>query len=238
MATIKKKSYEKLSQENIQKVLGLLNPVDSQQKAISKKEACEILNISYNTSRLAKILKDYVELKEFTATRKALNKGKAATAEEIQHTVIEYLKGATVSSIATSLFRSPGFVKAIIERVGVPQKPKEEDLTNGVSYLPEQCVSDYFEEGELAWSARYHTLVKVQKELSEDMQAARKGMSFTDYENKYACKAYQIYVLEAVDSEDSFFPGVQTGGYNAYALACDLGSLNHLKELGVDLGKL
>ena len=223
--------------ENIQKVIDLLEPLDGS-KAITKKEACAILNISYSTTRLAKIIQDYLDTKAFAEKRKAINKGKSATKEEIQYSVIAYLRGETVSSIAASLFRSSGFVKAVIDRLGVPQRGNDESTINGVDYLPDSCVSDSFTNGQMVWSARYHTLVKVQEELTVEFQAARKGMKVTDYENIYGSKCYQIYILENINSEDSFFPGVQTGGYNAYALAYDLGSLTHLEELGVDLGKL
>lgn len=217
----------------------LLNPSDSaSQKPISKKEACEILNISYNTTRLAKIIQDHLDTQKFIETRKSLNKGKSATPEEIQSVVIEYLRGENISNIAAGLFRSAGFVKSIIERIGVPQRGNEDDMVNNVDYLPEQCVADSFEENELAWSARYHTLVRVGKELTIEFQESRKGMKVIDYEAKYGAKCYQIYVIENVNSEDSFFPGVQTGGYNAYALAYDLGSLRHLKALGINLDKL
>ena len=56
---IKKKSYEKLSDSNIKYVVGLL----SGDSPITKKEACNILNISYNTTRLNAILESYQDYK-------------------------------------------------------------------------------------------------------------------------------------------------------------------------------
>lgn len=196
-----------------------------------------MLNISYNTTRLQKIINEFTELEQYVANRKAQNKGKAATKEEIQLVVIEYLKGATISSIAAQLFRSPGFVRGIVDKLGVPQR--DEEVVNRFDVLPEQCVSEEFYEGQLAWSALYHTLVKVQKELTLEYQASKPGYKPMDYEAKYGCKAYQIFVMQDVkESEDSFFPGVQTGGFYGYALASELGSLEHLKEYGIDLAKV
>ena len=48
MAGIRKKKEEQLSETNINKVIDLL----SADKPITKKEACGILNIAYNTTRL------------------------------------------------------------------------------------------------------------------------------------------------------------------------------------------
>ena len=47
----KKKSYENLTDSNIKNVISLLEA----EKPITKKEACDILNISYNTTRLNKL---------------------------------------------------------------------------------------------------------------------------------------------------------------------------------------
>ena len=68
--TIKKKNYENLTAVNIEKVKSLLNP-SSSQKPITKKEACDILNIAYNTARLSKIIESYDEQRDYTKKRKA-----------------------------------------------------------------------------------------------------------------------------------------------------------------------
>ena len=49
---VKKKSHEKLTDTNVQHVVDLLKGEDP----ITKKEACSILNISYNTTRLTNII--------------------------------------------------------------------------------------------------------------------------------------------------------------------------------------
>ena len=53
----KKKDYEKLTDANIKHVIELLEA----EKPITKKEACGILNISYNTTRLNNIIQEYKE---------------------------------------------------------------------------------------------------------------------------------------------------------------------------------
>lgn len=228
---IKKKSYEKLSSSNIQHVISLLEPVEG--SPITKKEACDILNISYNTARLNKIIEDHKDQQAFVAKRKSQNRGKAATKAEIQQVVTEYLQGDNISSIAKGLYRSPGFVKAIIERVGVPQVDK-----SSYCYLPDECVSDTFSEGQRVWSAKYQAPAIVKNEVSVDYQAEQAGFEDTNYEKKYSSKCYSIYVFQEVKQEQEFFLGASTGGFNGYSLACELGSLEHLKEYGVDLSKL
>ena len=58
---IRSKSGEKLSFDNIERVIQQLE----QDNPVTKKEACEILNIRYNTTRLQKIIDDHLETKHF-----------------------------------------------------------------------------------------------------------------------------------------------------------------------------
>lgn len=231
---VKKKEHENLSDSNIQKVCDLL----SGEKPITKKEACQILNINYNTTRLQRIIDEYLERKENLERRKAANRGKPADAMEIKTAITEYLDGEPISEIAKGLFRSPSFVRGIIERTGVPQRPTSKEGRRGVDLIPDSCVAQEFRPGEIVWSARHHTTAVIVRELTPEYQQGCKGLRFVDYESKYGAKAYQIYVTENIDSSDSFFPHVERGGYNATSIAYDLGRLSHLEEFGVDLQRL
>jgi hypothetical protein len=83
----------------------------SKDSPITKKEACEILNIAYNTTRLQKIIDDHLEHKDYVKKRKAMNRGKPSTNQEIGEAVAGYLRGEPINEIASSLYRSPAFIK-------------------------------------------------------------------------------------------------------------------------------
>lgn len=242
--TVKKKDYEKLSKQNVEKVISLLNPSSSALlsedtlKPITKKEACDMLNIAYNTTRLQKIIEDYEDTKAYAKKRKAGLRGRPASREEIAEACTSFLGGDTISDISKRMFRSPSFVRAILERVGVPSRPnnKEERLTP--HYFPDECVSENFLLGEVAWSSTYHSTVIVKERLDLDWLVSKKGMINVDYEAKYGCPCYAIYVVQKVDSEDTYFSSVQSGGFSAYVPAYELGKLQHLKEYGVILEKI
>lgn len=230
MRRVKKKDHENLSEANIQKVIDLLND----QTPISKKEACSILNIAYNTTRLQRIIDDFEDKVSYRTLRKKQNRGRRATSEEIREAVERFLSGDSFAEIASGLFRSPAFVKGIIERVGVPQKTDEE-----VDYLPEECCAEDFTKGELVWSARYHAPAIVEQELSVDYQAENLGFTDVNYERKYDSKCYAIWVLQSHDEEaEELWARVKTGGFNAYSLAYDLGKLEHLQEYGINISRL
>ena len=213
---VRKKREEKLSESNINKVIELL----AAEKPITKKEACEILHIAYNTTRLNKIIADHNETIEFRARRKAQNKGKGVTEAEKVSIVKHYLNGAVVSDIAKALYRSPAFIKVIIERMGVPQKLPDTDY-EGIrnAMIPEPCVSEDFIEGERVWSAQGNCIAVVKREVTKSH----------DFE-KHGSKCYLLWEIEMAECESPYFGLVRDAGHFAPRLAYNIGSLRHLQE--------
>jgi len=233
MATVKKKSHENLTDENIRKVIELL----SDETPITKKEACEILNIRYNTTRLQKIIDEHTDVWEFREKRRSQNRGKGATRDEIKSVIEMYLGGENISEISTRLYRSNAFVKAIVERVGIPSKLPAGFSRTADIMLPEECVSDSFEEGEKVWSARDNGIAIVQREHTLAYQATKPGLNACDYEEKYGAKGYQLYVLTPCDTSKTLFPWLDGTkmGHNSFSVAYDIGSLKHLEQYGVNI---
>jgi hypothetical protein len=194
----------------------------TQDSPITKKEACSILKISYNPARLDKIIEEYNDRVEYRSRRRLQNRGKPARPDEISDAVRAYVMGTPISNIAASLYRSIPFIRNIIETIGVPTRGTNEEERSNIYYLPEQCVSDKFEVGELVWSATKHQIGTI---LDEDTKM--------DYQQKYGSKCYTVFVHEG--SEEFQHLGA---GYYASELAYDLGSLKHLHEYGVDLGRI
>ncbi len=215
---IKAKSHENLTDGNISKVSTLL----AQEKPITKKEACDILNIRYNTTRLQKIIDDWKDTQEFKARRKAMNKGKPASRDEIKTVAQMYVEGYNVSSIALSIYRSPAFVKNIIERIGIPMKLADTDYeAKRRAMLPEPCVADTFEQGEVVWAIRVNYPAKLIKEIQPE-EAETRGY-----------KLYLCYTIECTDLSNTFFPHLEYAGKYTVQPAYELGSLKHLEQYGV-----
>ena len=235
---VKKKDHENLTAKNIEKVKSLLNPGSISDKPITKKEACDILNISYNTTRLQKIIEEYDERKEYTKKRKAGLRGRPASDGEIAEACSSFLGGDTISDISKRLFRSPSFVRSILERVGVPSRPSNKEERLNTHYFPDECVSEDFSLGEIAWSAQYHSTVVIKGRLTPEYLASKPGMTSVNYEDKYGCPCYSIYVVQKVESEDTYFSNVQSGGFSAYAPAYELGKLTHLEKYGINLERI
>ena len=191
-----------------------------------------MLNISYNVTRLAKIIEEYYEKREYVKRRKSQLRGRPATNQEIAEIATGYLRGDSLQEISKYTYRSLAFVKSIIEKIGIPSRVLEEEEWVP-EYLPENCVSSSFQIGEVAWSAKYHRPCIIEAELSVDYQAEKPGYSDVNYEKKYSSKAYRVYILTENDEDNEY--SKRKPGFNAYSLAYDLGSLKHLEEYGIDL---
>ena len=211
---IKTRKHENLTETNVQHVIELLRA----EKPITKKEACSILNISYNTTRLNKIIQDHEDTVAYRERRKAQNKGKGATEAEIREVVNLYLDGLNISDIAKGLYRSPAFIKSIVERVGIPQKLPQTDYEGRRNaMLPEQCVAEEFETGEKVWAVRqnYPAIVKKLASTSEDG---------TNY--------YLVDTIECTqeDLKDTYFPHLSFAGKQYVLASWEMGSLRHLQK--------
>lgn len=211
---IKTRKHENLTETNVQHVIELLRA----EKPITKKEACSILNISYNTTRLNKIIQDHEDTVAYRERRKAQNKGKGATEAEIREVVNLYLDGLNVSDIAKGLYRSPAFIKSIVERVGIPQKLPQTDYEGRRNaMLPEQCVAEEFETGEKVWAVRqnYPAIVSKLASTSED------GTNF-----------YLVDTIECTqeDLKDTYFPHLSFAGKQYVLASWEMGSLRHLQK--------
>ena len=226
-----------MSDSNLTKVIQLLECPSEGSKPISKKDACAILNIAYNTKRLANIIDEFKDRKAYEASRREKNRGKPAEQHEIQTVVEQYLSGENVTDIAKRLFRTTPFVHAIIEKIGVPVRPTGDDRFVK-ALLPDACMADSFADKEIAWSAKYHRPCIIETEITPEYAEDKPGLEVVDYEEDGA-KMYRIYVLEPIDEEVlPQFASVSKGGRYAYAYAYDLGKLEHLKAYGIDITRL
>jgi len=227
MRQTRKREHEKLDEANLNRVIELLEG----EQPITKKVACEMLNISYNTTRLGSILAEHKDILEYRATRKAQNRGKRATDLEKRDAIERYLDGQTVSEIAKGLFRSTTFVRNLIDNIGVPQKITKSEMSvyrHRTPILPEQCVAEEFDIDERVWSAKYNTIAIIKKHVTEHA---------VNYVKTYDSRMYQIFVITMTDFDTKYFGYQKIGGFWSHALAYDLGSLRHLKEYGIDIYK-
>ena len=217
---IKKKAHEKLDDKNIQRVIDALN----EEKPITKKEACEMLHINYNTPRLSKIIKNYREQEAYRQNRMDKNRGKVATKDEKRDIISQYLTGMAVTDIAKGMYRSTAFVKSFIDNTGVPTR-----VAQGEEFIvPDECVKEEFKIGEWVWfndnhpNARGGKAGKIVKDLTSTAKAAK----------RHDCKVYAIHYWTGIEWQEDFWapwwPGIKRWKSHTAKLAYEIGSIQHL----------
>lgn len=196
---------ERMTDANILRVIGLLEPTEEGKQPITKKLACELLGMAYNTTRLGTIIQQFKDRKERDAKRRAEKRGKPATQDEIQYIISEYLSGETVDAISKASYRSPQFIKNILDTYSVPIRKSSPDYFHP-ELVPEGAMRDRFKIGEVVYSARYDSTARIDAERENHPQHGW---------------VYRIWLLS------------ERWMQSAYQPASELASLEHLRELGV-----
>jgi hypothetical protein len=133
----------------------------------TKKAACEILNISYNVSRLDKLLEAYKEKKERDSKLRADKRGKPASPDEISFIVTEYLQGSPIDTISKSTFRGSTFINSILEKYGIPKRNTSLEY-NKPTLIPDESVRNTFAIKELVYSVKYGSLASIEAEFKQE----------------------------------------------------------------------
>jgi hypothetical protein len=197
---------ELMTDANIAKVIRLLEPSEEGAKPITKKDACQILGMAYNTTRLATVIEEYKDKREREKRFRAEKRGKPITQQERSYIVSEYLAGEPVDAISKSTYRSTAVIKQVLDECSVPIRVPGHSYFNP-QLIPEGAVRDRFKIGEIVYSARYDTLAKITSE---------------QHSVKHDCYIYSMWLKGNWQQ-------------NAYQPAYELASLEHLRELGVQI---
>ena len=164
MRRSKNSENEKLTATNLDNVIALL---EDTVKPITKKDACAMLNIAYNTTRLMQLIEKHKEKKARDTERRAALRGKAATPDEVKYIISSYLTGDTVDAISNSTFRGTAFIKSILDQHNVPIRSKSLDYWKP-ELIPDGAVRDKFDIEEVVYSVRYDSLARVKHGLKQD----------------------------------------------------------------------
>lgn len=175
------------------------------EKPITKKDACAILRIAYNTTRLDKIISQYQEKKAADAARRASKRGKPASTEEINFIISEYMEGQPLDAISKGIYRGVGFCKAVLEKYNVPTKPTSRDYFRP-ELIPDGAVREKFTIGERVYSARYDSLATIKSEHTHP-----DGI------------VYKIWLEDEREQQWAYQP------------VWELASLDHLRQAGVTI---
>lgn len=157
---IRKQEGEDLSSTKLEQVISLLN----QDKPITKKDACSMLSINYNTTRLNRIIDEYIEQKEHAANMRKELRNKPLDKSDIVYIVESYLESGNLSEISDITFRSTSTIKTVLDKYNIPLRSTEYTYHNPVLLNDEAIADDYTKE-DLVYSARYAQSASISKKL-------------------------------------------------------------------------
>lgn len=156
---IKVKEGEDFSAEKIEKVIGLLD------KGETKKSCCEVLGMAYNTTRLSKIISNYITKKKNDEVLRKKLRNKPLDDSDIVYMCQEYLNGEPISRISDNTYRSITIVKNVLKRYNIPLRNTSNDYFNPV-LVDEDERLDYAK-GDLVFSARYNSMAEIIKKVED-----------------------------------------------------------------------
>ena len=189
---------EKMTDSNLSRVIRLLEPEEGK-KPITKKDACQMLGMAYNTTRLGTIIEQFKERQRRTAEQRAKLRGKAVTKDEKIFIIQEYLTGSTIDAITKSTYRGVTIIKQVLDEYSVPLRIPGQNYFNP-QLIPDGAARDKFEVGEVVWSARYGSLAKIYSEKLDPKHGHIYHMWLMDDRWRQYCwqPAYELASLQQI----------------------------------------
>ena len=191
--TIRKRAGEELTDSAIEAVIKKLES----DTPITKKAACAALSITYNTTRLTKIIEEYKERKEFMTKRKKELRNTPVSTDDASYIVSDYLEGQPLRDIADRTFRSIGIVKRTLAKYNIPIRSAGNSYHDPIDLGYEGShISDYTT-GDLVYSARYGCPAEIRKVMGNSIYRV-----WLFDANQYAYQpSYELSDLRKVQSE-------------------------------------
>lgn len=195
---VKVKQGENLTDANLEKVIGLLEA----DKPITKKAACEILNITYNTTRLNNIIQQHKDDKEFRATMRKQMRGTPVDIDAASQIVSSYLSGESLLNISNSTFRSTNVIKNILEKYNVPIRNTAVDYFHPVFIDNDEAIKEDYKKGDLVYSARYDSPATIDSILPSEKHGMVYGIWLHGLNRMHAFQPYyELADLRRVQKE-------------------------------------
>jgi hypothetical protein len=175
----------------------------------TKKAACEVLGINYNTTRLADLIETFQKREEVAKNMRAKKRGTPVDDAEFVEMATAYFERTPLNEIARMAFRSEAVVKHHLEVGGAMLRQHGNVDPLNPPMLPDICMRDSFKIGEIVWVAGYNCVGEIKAEFQRGGE-----------------NAYKVYLLDA--SQERV----------VYQMVYELGSLEHLTSRGFDVTKL
>lgn len=175
----------------------------------TKKAACEILGIAYNTTRLTNLIETHTKEKENEVRLRKAKRGTPFSDAEVVDIIERYFDGESMEEISKRTFRPIPLIKLKLEQHGAMLKSRSSVSPLNPPMIPEECIEEHFVLKEHVWVAGYNCLGEIDAVVPNQEETT-----------------YRIYLLDKDKHR-----------YVYYAWY-ELGSLRHFQTLGLDVTRL
>lgn len=126
----------------------------------TKKKSCDILGVS-NNKTMERLILEFQERKDLDRKMRTKMRKQAITKVEVANWVTDYLQGSSFSELSDRYYRSSATIRSKIEQAGALLRTVEKIDPLHPPMLPDACIAESFEVGEIVWSAKYGCAVEV-----------------------------------------------------------------------------
>lgn len=185
MAKTKIKEGENLTTSNIERVIDLLE----QDNPITKKSACEILNISYNTTRLNNIIQEHKDKLLYVNERKKQLRNVPVSKLEEKVIIEGYLTGESITYLTESSYRSTSTVKTVLQKYGIPLRDSMYTYKNP-PLIDENFINKIYKIGDLVYAVKYGSPAYIDKVVEHDVYEHICRIRLVGENRQYAWQPY------------------------------------------------
>ena len=194
MARIKVRDGEDLSDSNIERVIDALTGTTP----CTKKAACDMLRISYNTKRLDSIIENYNEKKTYAKEMRKVMRSKAITKADVVDIIFSYLNGSALTDISDNTFRGQSVIKRVLNKYNVPLRDSSTGYFNP-AYVEES--SEDYKKDDLVFAARYGVPAYIVKKAGVQDSSTIYSIYLLGDKEKFAYQAsYDLADLREVQN--------------------------------------
>lgn len=154
MSIRRKKSIHDISDDTFKAVIEHL------ENGGTKKRACEMLNVSSNTT-MERMVLEWQENQVVIAEMRKKKRGTPIEGIELANIIESYLQGDSFDEIASRNYRSTSMVKASLERAGALLRIQGTPDPLHPPMIPDEAVAESFEVGEHVWVPGYQMIGEI-----------------------------------------------------------------------------
>ena len=150
----RRKVYNNITEEHYLKAIEWL------EGGGTKVGACDILGVKSN-SVMSRLVEEYLDKKEVDRVQRSRKRKLAVSKDEVVIWITDYINGFGLQELSDTHFRSTDVIREHLEKNGAMLRTHGKIDPLHPPLMPDQCISESFEDGQYVWSAKYGCIAQI-----------------------------------------------------------------------------